>query len=335
MNALFENLGKQGSQTLQVMDLMKASSEELANIAGRELSMVTESASGKYRRALEGLKADLAEVGEQFLTINTHLINIVSGILKFIDKLPGPIKTILAFFGGLTAVAGPLIMLTGVLANFFGYVIKGASHFRAMFKGGEGWRLLTPEILAANKAGSLVEQTFYSDAKAAEILKTSVDRLSASYQKLAADASNAIISTNPGVSTVGGTSIIAGRRVVNPKSPYLGPEGSRSAGHHISRSTMSGSQRDSQTIHSFTPIPLPLNQKVGTLPMVFAEGDLPKIEGLTASRGVSTGIVAGEAAKWHALMGTLSMMTKREVGDLKKEIARTGTFSTEINSTFG
>lgn len=118
MNALFENLGKQGSQTLQVMDLMKASSEELAGIAGRELSMVTESASGKYRRALEGLKADLAVVGEQFLTINTHLINLVDGILKFINKLPGPIKTILTFFGGLTAVAGPLIMLTGVLGNF-------------------------------------------------------------------------------------------------------------------------------------------------------------------------------------------------------------------------
>ncbi len=47
MNALFENLGKQGSQTLQVMDLMNASAADLANIAGRELSMVTESASGK------------------------------------------------------------------------------------------------------------------------------------------------------------------------------------------------------------------------------------------------------------------------------------------------
>ena len=34
-------------------------------------------------------------------------------------------------------------------------------------------------------------------------------------------------------------------------------------------------------------------------------------------------------------MGTLSMMTKREVADLKKEIARTGTFSTDINTTFG
>ena len=335
MNALFENLGKQGSQTLQVMDLMKASSEELANIAGRELSMVTESASGKYRRALEGLKADLAGVGEQFLTINTHLINIVSGILKFIDKLPGPIKTILAFFGGLTAVAGPLIMLTGVLANFFGYVIKGASHFRSMFKGGEGWRLLTPEILAANKAGSLVEQTFYSDAKAAEILKTAVDRLSASYQKLAADASNAIISTNPGVSTVGGTSIIGGQRVVNPNNPLSGKMGTRAAGHHIPRSQMDEKTRLSQTIHSFTPLPIPLNQKIGAVPQIFTEGDLPKIPGLTTSGGASTGIVAGEAAKWHSLMGTLSMMTKREVADLKKEIARTGTFSTEINSTFG
>jgi TP901 family phage tail tape measure protein len=335
MNALFENLGKQGSQTLQVMDLMKASSEDLANIAGRELSMVTESASGKYRRALEGLKADLAAVGEQFLTINTHLINIVSGILKFIDKLPGPIKTILAFFGGLTAVAGPLIMLTGVLANFFGYVIKGASHFRAMFKGGEGWRLLTPEILAANKAGSLAEQTFYSDAKAADILNQAISRLSASYSKLAADASNAIIQTNPGVSTMGGTNIIAGQRVVNPNNPLAGKQGTRAAGHHIPRSQMSEATRQSQTIHSFTPLPIPLNQKIGAVPQIFTEGDLPKIPGLTTSGGASTGIVAGEAAKWHSLMGTLSMMTKREVADLKKEIARTGTFSTEINTTFG
>jgi len=335
MNALFENLGKQGSQTLQVMDLMKASSQDLANIAGRELSMVTESASGKYRRALEGLKADLAVVGEQFLTINTHLINIVSGILKFIDKLPGPIKTILAFFGGLTAVAGPLIMLTGVLANFFGYVIKGASHFRAMFKGGEGWKLLTPEILAANKAGSIAEQTFYSDAKAADILNQAISRLSASYNKLAADASNAIIQTNPGVSTVGGTSIIAGQRVVNPNNPLAGKMGTRAAGHHIPRSQMDEKTRLSQTIHSFTPLPIPLNQKIGAVPQIFTEGDLPKIPGLTTSGGASTGIVAGEAAKWHSLMGTLSMMTKREVADLKKEIARTGTFSTEINTTFG
>ncbi len=62
---------------------------------------------------------------------------------------------------------------------------------------------------------------------------------------------------------------------------------------------------------------------------------IPKIEGLTSVKGVSTGIVAGEAAKWHALMGSLSMLTKREVATLKKEIARTGTFSTDISQSFG
>ena len=336
MNALFENLGKQGSQTLQVLDLMKASSQDLANIAGRELSQVTESASGKYRRAIEGLKADLAGIGEQFLKINTSLINFVDGIIKFTQHLPGPIKQVLGFMGMLTAAAGPLIMLTGVLGNFFGYIIKGAYHFKSLFRGGEGWKLLTPEILAAQKAGNLVEQTFYSDAKAAAVLKQAIAGLAAEFSVLEQKANSAAVSINPAISTVsGGTVMVGGQRVVNPNNPLAGAMGTRAAGHHIPRSQMSETERLAQTIHSFTPVPIPLNQKIGAVPQIFTEGDLPKIPGLTTSGGASTGIVAGEAAKWHALMGSLSMLTKREVADLKKEIARTGTFTTEINQSFG
>ena len=335
MNALFENLGKQGSQTLQVMDLMKASSEELTDLAGRELAQVTESASGKYKRAVEGLKADLAGIGEQFLKINTTLIQFVNGILNFVQSLPNPIKQALGFLGMITAAAGPLIMLTGVLGNFFGYIIKGASHFRALFKGGQGWKLLTPEILAAQKAGNLVEQTFYSDAKAASVLKQSIATLAAEFANLEQKAMSAAISVNPVVSSGGTVVMNGGGRAVNASHPLAGAQGTRSAAHHNPRSLMTQSQRDSQTIHSFTPAPIPLNQKIGAVPQIFMDSDLPRIEGLTASKGVSTGIVAGEAAKWHALMGTLSMMSKKEVADLKKEIARTGTFSAEINSTFG
>ncbi len=43
LNALFENLGREGSQTLQVLDLMKASTSDLASVADRELAAVTES----------------------------------------------------------------------------------------------------------------------------------------------------------------------------------------------------------------------------------------------------------------------------------------------------
>ena len=336
MNALFENLGKQGSQTLQVMDLMKASSQDLSNLAGRELAQVTESASGRYRRALEGLKADLAAVGDQFLNINTQLINFIDGILKFVNKLPDPIKKILGFLGMFTAAAGPLIMLTGVLGNFFGYIIKGVSHMRALFKGGEGWKLLTPEILAANKAGNLVEQTFYSDAKAAAVLKQSIAGLTAEFAVLQQKATSAAVSINPGISTMAGNVIVAGgQRVVDPRHPLVGKPDTRAAAHHNPRGMMTQAQRDAQTIHSVTPGSIDVNQRIGTTPQMFMSGDLPKIEGLTAVKGVSTGIVAGEAAKWHALMGSLSMLTKKEVATLKKEIARTGTFSTDISQSFG
>jgi len=334
MNALFSNLGKQGSQTLQVLDLMKASSQDLANIAGRELSQVTESASGKYRRAVEGLKADLAQIGDQFLKINTVLINVVDGIIKFSNKLPKPLKDILGFLGLITAAAGPLIMLTGVLANFFGYVVKGIFHMKSLFKGGEGWKLLTPEILAANKAAGLVEQTFYSDAKAASILQQALSGLAASYQNVAEKAAMAAVPVGPAVSTTGGNTIMSNGRVANPNNPLIGPIDTRAAGHHNPRSMMTETEKVAQTIHSVTPTSIPLNQKIGAAPQIFATGDMPKIEGLTTSRGASVGIVAQEAAKWHTMMGVLSMQTKTEVATLKKEIAQTGTVSAEFMQTY-
>jgi len=88
MSALFENMGKEGSQTLQVMDLMKASAADLAGIANRELGMVTESASGQFKRALASIQADLAVVGDQFLRISTKVLEVVDGIIKFFQKLP-------------------------------------------------------------------------------------------------------------------------------------------------------------------------------------------------------------------------------------------------------
>jgi TP901 family phage tail tape measure protein len=97
MSALLNNLGKQGSQTMQVLDLMKASTADLASVASRELKMVTESASGKYKRAIEGLKAELADVGEEFLGVATKLITAATKILDFFTNLPGPIKKALTF----------------------------------------------------------------------------------------------------------------------------------------------------------------------------------------------------------------------------------------------
>ena len=334
MNALFENLGRQGSQTLQVMDLMKTSSQDLANVASRELSLVTESASGKYKRAVESLKADLAGIGEEFLKVQTFFVNVVDSIVKFVSKLPAPVKTILTLVTGLTAIIGPVIMLTGVLANFFGYIIKGASHFRSLFKGGEGWKMLTPEILAASKAGSLAEATFYNDAKAATVLKTAIQGLIAEFTILEQKAKSGQISVSPAFTTMGGTIVAGGGRQVNPNHPLLSPQDTRSMSHMNPVAGMTTDQKLAQTIFGVVPGAPKVNQKIGNNPQIYAEGDLPKIPGLTSIGGASTGVVAQEAAKWHAMTGALAMQSDAEIKLLKQEVSRTGLITNELSSSY-
>jgi len=336
LNALFENLGRQGSQTLQVLDLMKASTDELASVADRELTAVTESASGKYRRALESLKASLAEIGEQFLTINTVLIEVIDKVVKFATNLPGPIKQVLALIGGITAIAGPLIMITGVLANFFGYIAKGVFHMKAFFKGGEGWKYLTPEMLAAERAGKLVEQSFYSDAKAAAVLKQALGNLIDEFSVLEAKAKSGAMSVNPAVSTMAGNLVMAagGQRVVNPQHPLAGPMGTRASSHMVPRAGMSEQERLSQTIFGMVPGSGMVNQKIGQNPQIYMNDALPNVPGLTSVGGVSTGVVAGEAARWHSMMATLSMQSKAEIEMLKKQIVATGVVSKDFMMQF-
>jgi TP901 family phage tail tape measure protein len=335
MNALFENLGKQGSQTLQVLDLMKASSQDLANVAGRELSQITESASGQYKRAIESLKADLAGLGDQFLRIGTFFIKVVDGVVKFINKMPDPIKNLLGLLGGITALAGPLIMLTGVFANFIGYVIKGIGHIRALGRGGEGFKLLTPQILAAEKAGSLIEKTFYNDAEAAGVLKIALSNLTNELTILQQKAASGSISVQPTLSTIQGNIVAQGtQRVADPNNPLIGKAYSRQMSHLNPVAGMTTAERAAQTIFGVVPGPGPVNQKIGKNPQIYAEGDLPKIEGVTSIKGVSTGIVAQEAAKWHSMTAALAMQSKEEIALLKREVGATGAVTTELSTSY-
>jgi len=330
MSALLNNLGKEGSQTLQVMDLMKASTSDLAGIAERELGMITESASGKYRKAMETLKATLAEVGEEFLGVATKIISAASKILNFFTDLPSPIKKALTFMAGFTALVGPLIMLTGVLANFFGYITKGIVQLRSFFMRASGWKMLTPEIIAAQKAAEMVENAFYSDAAAAQVLHNALQKLVLDYQNLQAASMKGAVPVNPGVSTVAGNTVVAaGRRVVDPNDPYVGDPNTRAMSHIRPRDP-----NNPATIFGGVPGAIPVNRGISRTPQMYMHDRLPNIEGLTSVKKISTGIVSGEAAKFHALMATLGMQTEQEIATLKKTIAMGGTVSRELLDTF-
>ena len=330
MSALFDNLGKSGSQTLQVMDLMKASAADLADISSRELSMMTESASGQFKRALATIQADLARVGEQFLKISTVVLKTIDGIVKFFEKLPSPIKNVLGVLGGITAAAGPLIMLTGVLGNFVGYVIKGVFHLKSLIRGGQGFKLLTPEIVAANAAAKGLQETFYNDAEATNILATAVDTLTQSFNNLELKANAAKVAMGPAISTVAGNVIsTGGGRTVDKDNPLVGKPYSRQMAHMIP-----AGQQQMGSIFGVVPNPGPVNQRIGKNPQSYMNQDLPRIPGVTSVNGISNGIVAQEAAKWHAMTASLAMQSESEIKLLKTEVLATGTVTTGLTQSY-
>jgi hypothetical protein len=88
------------------------------------------------------------------------------------------------------------------------------------------------------------------------------------------------------------------------------------------------------TIFGLVPGAEPVNRKIGRTPQIYMNERLPNVEGLTSVGGVSTGVVAGEAARYHALMATLGMQSKAEIEALKKTIAAGGAISTDFIATF-
>lgn len=181
ISALFDNLNAQGSQTVEVMKLMGASSEELAKIADSEIKTLTESTSMRFQRAMEGIKASLLPVGE---TITRAVIPFMEKFANFMERvieigkgLPEPVKNFLKFAAGLTAIAGPVVMITGVLANFLGYVTKGAMGFVNL-----GRRLAG----LPTKQFSLLDDEQIAAAKATDTLTVSIQNQASAMTKLVA-----------------------------------------------------------------------------------------------------------------------------------------------------
>jgi TP901 family phage tail tape measure protein len=186
MSALFDNLGASGSQTLQVMDLMKASTVELANVADRELSILTESASGRFARQLESFKANMAGVGEGFLGVFSGVLGVLNKLLDGFNKLPDGVKNIMTILGVVIGLAGPLIMLSGVFLNFFGYLTKAVGFMGRLFTGTKGFELLNEKIMANKLSTDGMSNSFYDQARATEVARMQIDKLIASMTQLMA-----------------------------------------------------------------------------------------------------------------------------------------------------
>ena len=191
ITALFDNIGVAGSQTVQVMKLMEASTTDLAATADRELKILTESASGRFNRQIARLKANLADIGEGFIPAFTAALDLVNKLIEGFNNLPGPVKNILNILGGLVAIAGPVIMLAGVFGNFFGYLIKGLGVIRRFITGTKGFQLITTDTIAMKSATEGATTAIYNEAVAMGVLRSAASSLTSQLRTLTAQQNTA------------------------------------------------------------------------------------------------------------------------------------------------
>ena len=209
VQALIDNINKSGSQTQTVFGLMGASATELGNLATNELKTMTESASGRFKRMVETLKADLLPMGNMFLNSFVRIGNAVDKILHAFESLGralGPVSKVLGPLLGTglagLIVVGPIIMMVGLFGNLIGNILRGANSLR-MFKQGmdaalpsenkfmaglHGMRnfyeTLDKSTIAARNQMELMPEAITSNAKAFDILSKSILDLTMQFQAL-------------------------------------------------------------------------------------------------------------------------------------------------------
>ena len=136
LGALFENIGREGSQAAQVMDLMGYSTSQLAALSQRELSRIEESFSVKLKAAIEEFKLAIAPIGEIFVRVATPIIKFGTKMAEMFNNLPEGAKKIITFVTLMVGIVVPaILMFGGLLFNLVGQLIRFGQTFALLGKG--------------------------------------------------------------------------------------------------------------------------------------------------------------------------------------------------------
>jgi len=134
LSTLFQNVAKEGTQAARVLELTKASTEELAILSERELSRVEDSTTYKFKKTIEDLKVSLAPVGEQFLKALTPIVEFVGKVLEKFNGLGDGSKKFITMITIALGAIGPVALMTfGLLANGVANIIKLFANMKMAF----------------------------------------------------------------------------------------------------------------------------------------------------------------------------------------------------------
>ena len=194
ISALFDNIGKTGSQTQAVLELAAKSSTELAAVANQEIKTLTESTAVRFQRAIEDLKNAVMPLGEVLTeTLIPIFQKIGEGVRIFADffqALPEPVKNFTKYVVALTALAGPIIMLVGLFGNLIANGLKIGMVIMRLGARMAGLRvdkfeLLNAEVMAAKLGVDNLTLSFTSQEAAMRKLVAIMSQYQTSLRQLA------------------------------------------------------------------------------------------------------------------------------------------------------
>jgi len=195
MMAMTKGMEDLANGTGQVSEASRLAGEEfktLSDIAEQELAQQAASVSGQWNRAFEEMKLQVSTLGEPFLKVATVVVKGVSWMIEQFNSLPGPVKTVIAALIGMAAVAGPLVMLTGLFANLSGQALKGITTLIGL---STRMNILDRDSRAAALGAQLAEAGFIDERTAVQQLTTELNKLA-----LAQEAANRAAQRSVGAS---------------------------------------------------------------------------------------------------------------------------------------
>ena len=186
LSTLFQNVGKEGTQAARVLELTKATTEELAILSERELSRIEDSTTYKFKKTIEDLKVTLAPVGEQFLKALTPIVEFVGKVLEKFNGLGDGSKKFITMLTIALGAIGPVALMSfGLLMNGLANIIKLFTSLKSAFNRtgastqilGNQTDYLTKEQLEASAVAASLDQvhqrlrqTFTSETAAVNAL---------------------------------------------------------------------------------------------------------------------------------------------------------------------
>ena len=168
---VIEQLTSGSEQMTRAFDVANQSTQQWGDTAARELDKLTNAPWNKFKQQVESIKISLAEAGKPFLEVGTQILGMLGGLIEKFNGLGAGTKKFVTWALLIGAAVGPLVMFTGLMANFLGSVAKMGT---ALVGLGLKFKIINKEEYIANQMAKQQTEAILTEADAYKVLALNI-----------------------------------------------------------------------------------------------------------------------------------------------------------------